>query len=118
MPFGFFSLFKKTQRGFTLYIKVHPGAKTSGITSFQKNENFQEDPELSEKILKISIKESPEKGRANAALLKFLSKTWKIPKSQLFLLKGETSSSKILLIEGNHDDLEKSLICWMEKFFS
>lgn len=48
--------------------------------------------------LKISITAPPVDGQANAHLVKFLSKTFKVPKSAIVLEKGELSRHKQILI--------------------
>ena len=44
--------------------------------------------------LKITITAPPVDGQANAHLLKFLSKSFKVPKSSILLEKGELSRHK------------------------
>ena len=44
--------------------------------------------------LKITITAPPVDGQANAHLLKFLSKSFKVPKSSIILEKGELSRHK------------------------
>ncbi|QEH17110.1 DUF167 family protein YggU [Histophilus somni] len=53
---------------------------------------------LYDNALKISITAPPIDGQANAHLLKFLSKTFKVAKSQIILEKGELSRHKQILI--------------------
>ncbi len=48
--------------------------------------------------LKVSITAPPVDGQANAHLLKFLSKIFKVPKSAIVLEKGELSRHKQILI--------------------
>jgi hypothetical protein len=48
--------------------------------------------------LKIKLTAPPVDGVANNALIKFLSKKWKIPKSNFLIKKGKTSKNKILEI--------------------
>ena len=48
--------------------------------------------------LKVRIKAPPVDGEANQALLKFLSKTFKVPKSNIEIISGETSRHKRLRI--------------------
>lgn len=50
--------------------------------------------------LKIRLTTPPVDGKANQALIKFLSKTLKISKSQITLAQGETSRHKTLQIHG------------------
>ncbi|MDO5054282.1 DUF167 family protein YggU [Pasteurella oralis] len=48
--------------------------------------------------LKVTITAPPIDGQANAHLLKFLSKTFKVPKSSIVLEKGELNRHKQILI--------------------
>lgn len=66
----------------SLYIKVKPG-------SFKDEILFD-----AEGNLVIKIREKPIDGAANAYLIKFLSKTFKLPKSSILLEKGQTSHFK------------------------
>ena len=49
-------------------------------------------------FLKISITAVPEKGKANAELIKFLSKTLKQPKTAFSFISGETDRYKKILL--------------------
>ncbi|MBS0185196.1 MAG: DUF167 domain-containing protein [Proteobacteria bacterium] len=116
MTSSFSSLFKKTTQGVTLRLKVTPCSKVSKIESIQ-DDGPSSSGLFQEKILKISLKDSPEKGRANAALLKLLSRTWKVPKTNLHLLNGEISRQKVLLIKGDPEKLEQHLKKWLLEVF-
>ena len=50
------------------------------------------------KVLKISVTTVPEKGKANKALIAFLAKRLKVPKSDISIIRGETDRTKILKI--------------------
>lgn len=50
------------------------------------------------RALKVKINAPPEDGRANAELIRFLAKEWKVPKSALEIVSGETSRHKRLKI--------------------
>ena len=81
----------KTQ---TITVKLTPGAKKNEI------QGWEEDL-LGEKTLKICVTAIPEKGKANAAMIKLLAKEWGIPKSAITIIRGETSRVKILEIPCN-----------------
>lgn len=53
---------------------------------------------LHDSELKITITAPPVDGQANAHLLKFLSKLFKVPKSSLILEKGELNRHKQIYI--------------------
>ena len=48
--------------------------------------------------LKVYLTEIPENGKANAQLIKFLSKSFMIAKSSIIIEKGEVSKKKIIII--------------------
>ena len=71
----------------TLKIKV--------ILCSSKNEIVEE---MADGTLKIRLKSAPVDGEANEGLIKFLSKEWKIPKSNIKIKSGKTSKNKVLII--------------------
>jgi uncharacterized protein (TIGR00251 family) len=79
---------KDTPDGCTLQVRIHPGARRNAITSIHVA------------ALKISLTTPPTEGRANEALIVFLSDQLQIPKSRITLLTGTTSRSKTLRIAG------------------
>lgn len=64
-------------------------------------------------VLKAQVTTVPEDGKANAALLKLLSKAWKIPKSDMDIVLGATDRRKVILISGDSEVLRKRLDEWM-----
>ena len=52
-----------------------------------------------EQTIKIRIKAVPEKGRANAELIKFLSDELSIPKDKIFIISGKTSQLKLIRLD-------------------
>lgn len=57
--------------------------------------------------IKIKIMAPPIEGRANEAIIEFLSELFRIPKRQIHLEKGDTSKHKRFLIEGITLELAK-----------
>ncbi len=51
-------------------------------------------------MLKVCVTQSPEKGKANKALVEVLSKALGLKKSQIELIAGETSHQKRFLVHG------------------
>ncbi|MBL7016145.1 MAG: YggU family protein [Kiritimatiellales bacterium] len=78
----------ETATGLDLRIKVVPRASKNEIQG------------LHDGALKIRLTTPPVDGKANQALIKFLSKTLKISKAQIELVQGETSRLKTLRISG------------------
>jgi uncharacterized protein (TIGR00251 family) len=69
-----------------LKIKVTPNAKKNEI--IESSNNF----------MRVKINASPEKGRANKELIKFLAKHLNIKKSAILIKSGEKSRTKIIQI--------------------
>jgi uncharacterized protein (TIGR00251 family) len=67
-------------------VKVIPNAKKSEIVSEENG------------VLKIRLHASPEKGKANAALIAFLAEEFQVPKTNITIVKGHTSSNKMVKI--------------------
>lgn len=63
--------------------------------------------------LKVSVTAVPEDGKANAALIKLLSKEWRVPKSAITLVQGATDRRKLLHIGGDPSELAARLDQWM-----
>ena len=85
-------MIKETNNGIIANIKISPNAKKNEII---KTEND----------VKIKITAQPIDGKANKCLIEFLSKNFKIPKTQIEILKGETSKEKTILFKTS--DAEK-----------
>lgn len=85
-------MIKETDNGIVASIKISPNAK--------KNEIIKDDNGI-----KIKITAQPIDGKANKTLIEFLSKNFKIPKTSIKIIKGETAKEKTILFETN--DTEK-----------
>ncbi|MGE4565492.1 MAG: DUF167 domain-containing protein [Victivallaceae bacterium] len=60
--------------------------------------------------LKIAVAAPPVDGKANQALIVFLSKSLDVPKSRIKLVRGESSRSKRLVIIGLSQDALRRLL--------
>lgn len=74
--------------GTILPVQAHPGAKKNEIKGAQNG------------MLKVSVTQIPERGKANRAIADFLAKSLGLKKSQLELLSGETAGKKRFLVRG------------------
>ncbi len=72
-------------------LKISPNAS--------KNEIIKNDTEI-----KVKITAQPIENKANKALVEFLSKKLKIAKSNIEIIKGETSKEKTLLFKNISSD--------------
>lgn len=79
-------MIKSVDQGVIINLKISPNAK--------KNEIIKDN-----KFTKIKITAQPIDGKANKCLIEFLSKEFKIPKTSIKILKGETSKEKTILLQ-------------------
>lgn len=84
----------KKDEGLIIRLKISPNAS--------KNEIIK-----SSDGIKIKITAQPIDGKANKCLVEFISKKYKIPKSSIEIVRGETSKEKTILIKNlDNDKLE------------
>lgn len=50
-------------------------------------------------IIKVKVREIPENNKANKAIIDLFSKTFKIPKNNIEIIKGQTASKKVISIQ-------------------
>jgi uncharacterized protein (TIGR00251 family) len=74
------------REGVVLPVRAQPGARQNAIRGVQQG------------LLKVSVTQVAEKGKANKAVVDFLSKALGLRKSQLELLAGETAQQKKFLV--------------------
>lgn len=79
-------MLKQTDNGVIVNIKISPNSSKNEIIKDGEN-------------IKIKITSPPVDGKANKALIEYLSKNFKIPKTSIKILKGETSKEKVILFE-------------------
>jgi uncharacterized protein (TIGR00251 family) len=72
----------------TITVLLKPGAKSDSITPGPDS------------TLSIRITSRPIEGKANAHLLKLLAKTLGVPRSRCVIVKGATSRTKVIAVEG------------------
>ncbi|MAF50082.1 MAG: DUF167 domain-containing protein [Rhodospirillales bacterium] len=65
--------------------------------------------------IKVSVTAPPESGKANAALIKLLSRQWKLPKSDISIIRGLTGRRKTVLVSGDPQELAARLAPWLDK---
>ncbi|SIQ90050.1 hypothetical protein SAMN05880582_104226 [Rhizobium sp. RU20A] len=83
-----------------LTVRLTPGGGRSKIEGVERDA-------AGTVYLKARVAEPPEKGRANAALILLLSKTFDTPKSAIRVQSGETSRLKTLRIEADPERFKK-----------
>lgn len=63
-------------------------------------------------FLKVRVSAAPEKGKANAAVIKLLSREWAVPKSACAIVAGELDRNKLLAIAGDGAKLQATIAAW------
>ena len=63
--------------------------------------------------LRVKVTAAPEKGKANAALLKLLAKEWRVAPSLLKLVSGGKHRRKRVLLEGDPAERMEKLETWL-----
>lgn len=89
-------MIRKTNEGIIVNLRISPNAK--------KNEIIKDGD-----IIKVKITALPIDGKANKALIEFFAKNFKIPKTSIEILKGETSKEKTILFKTMDEDKVNNL---------
>lgn len=77
-----------------ILVKVIPNAKQNEVV----DDAFDL---LGVRILKVKVNQPPEDGRANKAVIEILADYFKVKKSAIVIITGETSRNKIIEIKDN-----------------
>ena len=72
----------------TVPVRVVPRSSKEGVAGFEGG------------VLRIRLNAPPVEGQANAALVRFLSKALRVPKSSIELIAGEKGRNKIVRVDG------------------
>lgn len=78
---------KNLHNGVLLSLYIQPAAASNRVSGVHGQR------------LKIKIKARPQDGEANEGLIEFLSDIFKVSKSKLHLVRGESSRQKDILVE-------------------
>ncbi|MDF7800468.1 DUF167 family protein [Pontiellaceae bacterium B1224] len=97
------SCFEEKDDAIILNVRVVPRASRDGLAGLMGD------------ALKIRIQAPPVDGKANAYLVKFLSKHWKIPRSRIELLSGETGRNKRIRIFNPTNEIRAELLSFGEE---
>lgn len=89
-------MIKETKDGILVNLKIVPNSSKNDIV-------------LEEEFVKVKVTAQPIENKANKALVEFLAKKFKIPKTSIEIIKGETTKEKTILFRTD-DDEKKNLI--------
>ena len=95
-------MIKKTSEGILVNIKIVPNSSKNEIV-------------IEEEFIKVKITAQPIEGKANKALIEFLSKKFKIPKTSIEIVKGETNKEKTLLFKTTDEEKQNLIISSLTK---
>ena len=92
--------------GLRLAVRLQPGARKAGLGG---------PVTLADGGVALSarVTAAPEGGKANAALIALLAKTWRLPKGSFEIVAGRSTRNKALLIAGDTAHLEAKLKAWL-----
>ena len=76
-----------------LFVRLTPKSSVERIDGWDMDEQGR-------RFLKIRVRAAPIEGRANEALIAFLAKSLKLPKSRFTLVTGDTARLKQIEVEG------------------
>ncbi len=96
-------LYRTVKDGVLLNVKVIPRASRSEIVEVLEHE------------IKMKIKSPPVKGAANKEIISFFSSLLDIPKRDIEIIKGTTSSHKSILFRGKEKDILDKLTLVIKK---
>ena len=79
-------MIREVEEGLIVRIKIVPNSSKNDIV-------------LEEGFIKVKVTAQPIENKANKALVEYLSKTFKVPKTKIEIVKGDTSKEKTILIK-------------------
>ena len=82
-------MLKVTEDGIVIVLKIIPNSSMNGFV-------LTEDRSVT---AKLKVTAPPIENKANKAVIEFLSKYFKIPKTSISVIKGETSKEKTILLK-------------------
>lgn len=90
--------FEGVADGVRVHLRVTPRASRNAITGTAGTADGG-------RVLKVSVTAVPEDGKANEAVVKLLSKAWRVPKSGIRVVAGATDRNKIVHVAGDPAEL-------------
>ncbi len=99
---------EETAAGLKLFVRLVPKAGRRGLVRVERDA-------AGDAWLKVAVAEPPDKGRANAGLVRQLARTIGLPKSRIRIMAGQTARTKTLLLEGDAAALAARLAQELEK---
>ncbi len=95
-------MIKTTSEGLLVKLKIVPNSSKNDII-------------LEDEFIKVKVTAQPIENKANKALVEFLSKKFKIPKTKIEILKGDTSKDKTILLRTDDEKKRDEIISALTK---
>lgn len=95
-------MIKETSDGLLIRIKIVPNSSKNDLI-------------IEEEFIKVKVTAQPIENKANKALIEFLSKKFKVPKTSIEIVKGDTSKEKTLLFSINDEEKKQNIISELTK---
>ena len=95
-------MIKEVTDGLIIRIKIVPNSSKNDII-------------IEDEFIKVKVTAQPIENKANKALIEFLSKSFKIAKSNIEILKGDTSKDKTILIRTADENKRSEIITRLTK---
>lgn len=95
-------MLKTTENGLIIKVKIVPNSSRNEII-------------LEEEFIKVKVTAQPIENKANKALIEFLSKQFKLPKTNIQIIKGETSKDKTILLSTQDENKKTNIISQLTK---
>lgn len=95
-------MIKEGVDGLIIKIKIIPNSSKNDII-------------LEDEFIKVKVTAQPVENKANKALIEFLSKRFKVPKTNIKILKGDTSKEKTLKIFLKDENKRSEIISALTK---
>ena len=95
-------MIKEIAEGLIIRVRIVPNSSKNDIV-------------LEEEFVKIKVTAQPIENKANKSLIEFLSKSFKIPKTNIEILRGDTSKEKTLLLKTTDDKKRAEIISRLTK---
>ena len=95
-------MIKQIQEGLIVKIKIVPNSSKNDII-------------LEDEFIKVKVTAQPIENKANKALVEFLSKMFKVPKTNIEILKGDTSKEKTLLFRVSDEAKKADIVSRLTK---
>ena len=96
------TVLRSTGEGILLPVRLTPSARRNAIAGIAEDADGT-------RRLKVSVTAVPENGKANAALIKLLAKSWHLPKSAISIKSGALARTKTLLVTGEPGPLRERI---------